>query len=179
MDPSHYMGVAWLVLEQHNQAGIEHIAGRYDTSFARAGKNILQDSIPNDRYNAINYRDCTWEFRLFNSSVDFETISMRAEFCLAAVAHVKENLVEVQEYLNGRCSNHGQPSFMPFHATPLAFSSFAAYVQNNSATYPALAKHLGSMRYLPSKVITTNEEQELCDTLAPTPSATDTTSTAQ
>ena len=42
------------------------------------------------------------------------------------------------------------------------------------------AQQCGRMRYLLSKVITTNEEQELCDTLAlTTPSATDTTSTAQ
>ena len=82
------------------------------------------------RYNAVNWRYNTVEFRMFSSTTCFTRLSMYAEFCRATVEYV--NMLDALDTNIYICTTE------EFKASPLMYTEFVAWVSDNQARFPLL-----------------------------------------
>lgn len=84
--------VYWFCMGSLNSSFMRFVSGRYNTEFCRSDKNVpltweAFSRVSNDRYNCVNRRDETYEFRCFHSTTDFDVLKRYAEFVLAVVEY--------------------------------------------------------------------------------------------
>ena len=122
--------ISGLVLCGINQPLIEAVAGRYTGDYVRAGFMPEDGPMNSSRYNAVNWRYDTVEFRVFSSTTCFTRLSMYAEFCRATVEYV--NMLDALD------TNIYIRTTEEFKASPLMYTEFVAWVSDNQARFPLL-----------------------------------------
>ena len=122
--------ISWFVLCGINQPLIEAVAGRYTGDYVRAGFMPEDGPMNSSRYNAVNWRQETVEFRMFSSTTCFTRLSMYAEFCRATVEYV--NMLDALDTNIYICTTE------EFKASPLMYTEFVAWVSDNQARFPLL-----------------------------------------
>ena len=127
---SNYQTIAGFVLCGINQPLIEAVAGRYTGDYVRAGFMPEDGPMDSSRYNAVNWRYNTVEFRMFSSTTCFTRLSMYAEFCRATVEYV--NMLDALD------TNIYIRTTEEFKASPLMYTRFVAWVSDNQARFPLL-----------------------------------------
>ena len=127
---SNYQTIAGFVLCGINQPLIEAVAGRYTGDYVRAGFMPEDGPMEGSRYNAVNWRYNTVEFRMFSSTTCFTRLSMYAEFCRATVEYV--NMLDALDTNIYICTTE------EFKASPLMYTEFVAWVSDNQARFPLL-----------------------------------------
>ena len=127
---SNYQTIAGFVLCGINQPLIEAVAGRYTGDYVRAGFMPEDGPMEGSRYNAVNWRYNTVEFRMFSSTTCFTRLSMYAEFCRATVEYV--NMLDALD------TNIYIRTTEEFKASPLMYTEFVAWVSDNQARFPLL-----------------------------------------
>ena len=127
---SNYQTIAGFVLCGINQPLIEAVAGRYTGDYVRAGFMPEDGPMDSSRYNAVNWRYNTVEFRMFSSTTCFTRLSMYAEFCRATVEYV--NMLDALD------TNIYIRTTEEFKASPLMYTEFVAWVSDNQARFPLL-----------------------------------------
>ena len=127
---SNYQTIAGFVLCGINQPLIKAVAGRYTGDYVRAGFMPEDGPMEGSRYNAVNWRYNTVEFRMFSSTTCFTRLSMYAEFCRATVEYV--NMLDALD------TNIYIRTTEEFKASPLMYTEFVAWVSDNQARFPLL-----------------------------------------
>ena len=124
--------IYWFCMYKGNGDLMRHIAGRYDTEFCYAGREWGTEPstrYENSKYNCVNHRGTTIEFRCFESTTDFTRLSEYAEFVLAVVDYCVNGKFQESNYRVG-----------------LESGDFLHWLRNTRAsTYPALVARCSSI----------------------------------
>ena len=123
----------WLLADHRNRILVEDVAGRYNTRFCEAEKTYTQGAEVEryNRYATVNRRGDTWEFRCFDSTTKFETLTRYTEFCLATLAYATE------------ITQDGKPVVATdeFKTSPLHYTAFLTWLRQHTLVYPTLIEY--------------------------------------
>ena len=125
------LGKVLVLMNQQNtfmEAVIHAVAGRGDCDYAFASPKRLNDGHAprTDKYERVNVKAETVEFRIFTASLSLHRIMYRIEFCHAVVRYCQQT--GLKEFLSGK--------------------NFCAFVKSERKTYPYLYRCLVDVGYI-------------------------------
>ena len=135
----------WFIMCNKNAPLIEHVARRYAGRFCGANRQYLKEgkiTFP-DRYDAVNKRTDTYEFRLFDSTTDWTQMQEYAEFCLATVEFLIQNNTSIVTWMFGD-SLGAAP--VDFTQSPMHYPRFIEWVSTQAVRFPNLNTHLEKLK---------------------------------